>query len=400
MDMRRLAVALSLLLTLNAAASNDLSGVVVDAESKPVANAHVYVYSAAPKTGLGAICPTCYRDCGKHEPVDASGAFRLGALDPTLLFDVLAVADGYEPTFAKKVDPVSGAVTIKLTPRSLADADHLITGTVVDYEGKPVLGAIVEPNGYRSARGTGFGNIPGLDKLSITNAKGEFALRIPDASGKLDVRATGRSLAPRIERMFVPGQPRKIALTPGAGISGRVLRDGKPLAGVPVHIVQENRASTNFLGQFEIATNEDGFFVLTYLGPDETYVVSMPVEGGGVVEPKVVKVGADDSTTDAGTFPVVRGRRIAGTVVLPAGQSVPPKTLIGFSSSGSGYTSEVAPDGRFAFDEVPHGSGSLSLFLGEVTVSPESSWFDPNEDTVVVPPQGDCTDLRLVLAEE
>ncbi|HXH41457.1 MAG TPA: carboxypeptidase-like regulatory domain-containing protein, partial [Thermoanaerobaculia bacterium] len=120
--MHRLATALSILLSVAAAhAATDLTGIVVDANSLPIAAAHVYVYRAHPKSGVSAVCLSCYRDCGKHVQVDAKGSFVLKNLDPTLLFDVLAVADGYEPAFAKRVDPISGPVSIKLSPRSAAD---------------------------------------------------------------------------------------------------------------------------------------------------------------------------------------------------------------------------------------------------------------------------------------
>ena len=137
--MTRVGIALSFLLTITAAsASNDLNGIVVDASTKALSGATVYVYTAFSKVGVSAFCPSCYRDCGKHVSANRAGQFRLKALDPTLRFDLLAVADGYEPSFVHHIDPTGGPVTIKLTPRSIADADRLITGTVVDPHGKPV----------------------------------------------------------------------------------------------------------------------------------------------------------------------------------------------------------------------------------------------------------------------
>lgn len=402
MGMHRLAIALSLLLAFTAAASNDLRGVVVDdSGSKPVANAHVYVYTAFPKIGTSAICPSCYRDCGKHEAVDAEGAFLIESLDPTLVFDLLAVADGYEPAFTRKVDPKSGTVTIRLRPRSSADANRLITGTVVDPEGKPVIGATVEPNGYRSGNRVGYGNIPGVDKLSITNAKGEFALVIPDPAGMLDVRVKARSLAPRIERKLAPGQARRIALTPGATISGRVQRDGQPVAGLPVQFAQQDRSSENFLGRFDIATNEDGLFVMTNLGPDETYVVSAPIDGG-VIEPKLVKTGAVETSADAGLLTVERGRRIAGTIVLPEGMPAPPKMQVALvlNALSVGITTEAGPDGKFVLEAAPKGRATLHVSAGDAWVSPRSPWFDPREEEIVIPAEGDCTDLYVVLSAE
>ena len=124
-NMNRAGITLFLLLTIRAASASDLTGVVVDAGRKPLPGATVYIYTAFPKVGVSALCPSCYRDCGKHTSVDAAGGFHLDGLDPSLRFDLLAVADGYEPAFAHHTDPAKGPVTIELRPRSLADTDRL-----------------------------------------------------------------------------------------------------------------------------------------------------------------------------------------------------------------------------------------------------------------------------------
>jgi WD40-like Beta Propeller Repeat len=396
-SMKRIGIALSFLLTITAAsASNDLTGVVVDASTKALSGATVYVYTAFPKVGVSSFCPSCYRDCGKHVAVNRAGRFRLKALDRTLRFDLLAVADGYEPSFVRSIDPMAGPVTIKLTPRSIADANRLITGTVVDPHGKPVVGATVAPNGYRTERSVTYGNLPGIDKLSLTNAKGEFALRIPAADAKLDVLVTARSLAPHIERMLAPGQSKRIPLVDGSTITGHVMRDGKPLAGARVGFVQSNRASSDFLGHFEIGTNGDGLFVMTNMGPNLTYTVYTPMEAlsGGVAAPKTVNVGDDKSSTDAGTLVVGPGRRIAGTVVVPEGASIPPHTQIMVIADGGGdaRSVEVQGDGTFSFDAVPKGATELSMRIPGLTLMLSST----RAHDVELPTEGDVTDARLI----
>jgi hypothetical protein len=402
MDMPSIAIVLSLVLTASAALANhDLTGVVVDSRSVPLKDAHVYIYTATPRTGISPVCPSCYRDCGKRETAGAGGAFRIRDLDAKLLFDVLAVADGYEPVFTYKVDPARGPVTITLRERSAADAERLITGVVVDGKRKPVVGALVEPNGYRAGRSVGYGNIPGIDKLSITNRKGEFALRIPDASSKLDVRVTARDLAPYIERMLAPGERRVIELSEGAAISGLLQKNGKPVAGVPIQVIQRNRPSHDFLGRFEIGTDSKGRFVLTNLGPNTSYVVYAPMESvaGGIVEPKVVTAGDRKSNTDAGTLTVIPGRRIAGKIVVPKGSAIPEDTRISVASdlSGDSRSVNVRPDGTFAFDAVPAGELRLLPKIRTLTLAR----FEPEGGTIVrdsvrLPAECDLTDVRLV----
>jgi hypothetical protein len=395
--MKSAGIALSFLLTITAAsAANDLTGAVVDVSTKPLSGATVYVYTAFPKVGVSAFCPSCYRDCGKHAPVNRAGKFRLKALDPTLRFDLLAVADGYEPSFVREIDPMAGPVTIKLTPRSIADADRLIAGRVVDPHGKPVVGASVVPKGYRWEGHVGYGNIPGVDKLSLTNAKGEFVLRIPGADGKLDVLVTARSLAPHIERMLAPGQSKTISLIEGSTMTGHVMRDGKPLAGVRMGIVQTDRASSDFLGHVEIGTNEDGLFVMTNLAPNLTYTVYTPMDAlsAGVAEPKTVSVGDDRTSTDAGTFLAGPGRRIAGRVVVPEKASIPPhaRITVVVNHGGDGRSVEVQEDGAFSFDGVPKGDAELSMRIPGLRLTPST----PDAHDVVVPAEGDVTDVRVV----
>lgn len=306
--MNRTLLALTFLVVSTAAFGNtDLSGVVTDAAGKPVAAAHVYVYTAHPKSGIGTVCPSCYRDCGKHVDVAADGSFNLKDLDTTLAFDVLAVADSYQSAFANRVDPGKGRVTIALHKREAADAALLIRGRVVDPDGKPVVGAIVQPNGYHIGNRTGYGNLPGIEKLSITNADGAFELKVKEAEAKLDVRVTARSLAPRIERALVPGdQARTIQLTEGATIVGHIVRDGQPVAGARVLVNQVDHASGNWLGQFEIGTNEQGAFTLPNLKANEAYEVGVAAdEKMKTGKPlATVRLDYEKSVVDAGTIKV------------------------------------------------------------------------------------------------
>ncbi|HEX7153497.1 MAG TPA: carboxypeptidase-like regulatory domain-containing protein [Thermoanaerobaculia bacterium] len=132
--MQKLIAVLVLLVPLFAQASSEIGGRVVDAAGAPVAQATVHVYEAWPRVGVNTVCPSCYRDCGKQVATGDDGAFRLRELDDALVFRLLAVAEGYEPAFAGKVDPRDGTVTIAMKKR--ASEGILIRGRVVDPEGK------------------------------------------------------------------------------------------------------------------------------------------------------------------------------------------------------------------------------------------------------------------------
>jgi hypothetical protein len=287
--------------------ADELSGLVVAEDGKLLRAAHVYVYTALPRSGPNTLCPSCYRDCGKHEPLDADGAFHLRELDPALRFRLLAVASGYEPAFSDYV-PGGTPVTITLKPRVPSARGRLVCGIVVDPTGKPIVGALVEPAGVHLGDEdhfqTGFGQIPGLDKLSITDADGEFVLRLPDNSFATDVRIRARNFAPVIRRMVRVSQPRTLRITPGAALAGRVMADGKPVAGARVQVAQLLRYSDDFLGTEEISTDENGRFVVAPVGANEMYVVSVITETTvpRTLASKVVEVGGELTSADAGTI--------------------------------------------------------------------------------------------------
>lgn len=405
--MRHTAIALTLLLTFAASAA-EVSGVVRGADGQPLANAHVYVYAAYPLKGMATTCPSCYRDCGKREQTDAKGAYRIAKLDDTLKFELLAVADGYEPRFVKPV--LNGDhTTIQLTRRSAQDAKRLVTGFVVDPQGKPLVGAVVEPSGYhtppralpngRTTTSTGYGSIPGLESLSVTNANGEFALMLPDAAGSLDVRVTARSYAPKIERNFVPAQPKTIQVTEPAMIEGRVVRDGKPLANVPVRVHQRNRSAANFLGFIQIATDDQGRFAVPNLGIDTEWVVFVPHDfvEGGVIEPKLITTGGPKTMVDAGTLEMTEGRTIKG--VVKTTKHGPKVLTLSNWITGEAWSTHVHADGSFTFEDIPRGEVRLGSPEAILSNTPEATESQRHIREVQLAAEGNLLDVTVFAIE-
>src|SRR4051794_9454472 len=106
----------------------DLTGRVTTEGGGPVAGAHVFIATAAPRTGTSTLCPSCYADCAKRSATGPDGAFRIAELDPGLIFRVLVIADGYRPKYAEKVDPAAGPLSVALSP---FDPDRLAPARVV-----------------------------------------------------------------------------------------------------------------------------------------------------------------------------------------------------------------------------------------------------------------------------
>lgn len=361
--MKTLLAVLTLLPLSLQAASPRITGNVKNTGGRAVPNAQVYVYTALPLRGVSAICPSCYRDCGKHEAANARGDFRIDGLDPKLRFRLLAVAPGYEPKFSEYTGVGSG-VQFVLEKRAAEDEDRLVRGRVVDSDDKPVIGAVVERHAVRTRRGVGYGAIPGVDPLSITDGDGEFQLRIPDPSVKLDVLVRARNFAPEIGWKLEPNKPQTITVDIGAAITGRVLNGDKPVAGVVVGFIQKSRASEYWLGGDEIATDENGRFMMTGLGPNEEYVVYAKMASAAplAVPNAIVKTGADATSAEAGTFAAAKGHRVRGRVVKP-GERVPNGTRVTLfrETSTDMLIAEVGPNGEFSFDGVPRETVKLTV---------------------------------------
>ena len=371
--MRKLLVALFVAAPLFAA---DLTGRVTTADGKPIPDAHVYVYTALPKKGVSVVCPSCYRDCGKQVTVDADGNYRVKSVDASLKFQLLAVADGYEPALSGYKEDFRG-IDFQLNRREATDEARLVRGKVVDPKGEPLVGAMVTMQAVRQGTRIGYGKIPGVDPMSITNREGEFALRVPDADTLLDVRINARNYGVKIARELYPGlPPQTISVDVGSTVTGRLVHGKKPLAGVRLAFVQTDRRSHNYLGIEEIGTDAKGQFVMTGLGTDVEYQVTPKMESLRplAAAPKVVKTGGDGSKADAGTIAAARGFRVAGKV----NGTLPEDTRVTLVTSADSQAVVVGADGRFSFEGVP--AGKVRVMVSARGLKPKPVELDMTQD--------------------
>jgi hypothetical protein len=134
------------------------------------------------------------------------------------------------------------------------------------------------------------------------------------------------------------------------------------------------------------------------MGPNQTYAVYTAMESlsGGAAVRKIVNVAGDKTTTNAGTLAVQPGRRIAGTVVVPEGTSIPPHTQIILSLyvDSDSQRTELRPDGTFSFEGVPPGGAELDVYIPGLELTPS---LEGRFGGVSLPPDGDARDVRVVL---
>ncbi len=400
------ATLLTLLLLTPATDPSDLVGRVLRADGTPVPGAHVLIGSAAPRQGTSPVSPSCYPDCRKGADTDRDGHFRILAVDPRLVFNVLVVAEGYRPTYATKADPVRGPVEVRLTPfdPSTLDPKLVLRGVVLGPDGRPLAGARVTAPWVRagSPSGPSFGT---FDPVAVTNLRGEFVLTSKSPFDDASLSIQGDGVAPRV----VPGcrpevNPHLIRMTAGATVTGRLVRDGKPVAGAAVGLVQtHNRLEKTYVGAASIGTDADGRFILMNVHPDDTYYLyglMGTMTGDGALAARVLHVGAEGTTTDVGDLTVVRGHRITGKVLLSDGKPVPPKTRLwlGRVNAHDSQEVELAPDGRFEVSALPTELYRLGTNIKDYRPSPKNhSVGGPQSPWLTGTINEDIDTLRILL---
>jgi hypothetical protein len=394
-----------LILLAFAADRPDLVGRVTTTDGAPIAGAHVSIDSAGVRKGTSPLCPSCYLDCRKSDESDAQGAFRIAAVDPELLFNVLVVADGFRPTFAMKSDPAKGPVTVMLTafdPNKF-EANRIVKGVVVDSGGRPLAGVKLTP---RTIKAEGFHGVgPNIvDPLAVTNLKGEFVTTSKSPLEYLDLLASGSGVAPRIFRGCKPeSNPQKLVMTPGATMTGRIVRDGQPVVGCEVGMVQVSRSADDFFGENSVGADSDGRFTFVNVHPDESYfvyTVMRSMKDGGAAVAKKIRVGGEGATTDAGDFVVARGHTIKGRVLLSDDKPVPPKTrlILSREDAWDSQSVDLDADGRFEVGGLPTERYSISVMLNGYEVSPKNHSIDPqNARSLVGMIDQDIDGLKILL---
>lgn len=361
----------------------DLSGRVTSTEGLPVVGAHVSIDSARVRKGTSSLCPSCYLDCRKSAETDEKGEFRIASVDPELLFNVLVVADGYRPTFAMKSDPDKGPVEVALAAfdPSKFEANRILKGVVVDAAGKPLAGIKITPRMFSTEAFRGF-SPDILDPLAVTNREGEFVMTSTSPIEYADFLATGSGVAPRVFHGCKPeGNPQTLTMTSGATVTGRVVRDDKPVVGCEVGMVQVSRSSDGFLGETSVGVDADGRFTFFNVHPDENYFVYTllgTVKDGGAAEARKVRVGGEGATTDLGDFAVVPGHTIKGRVLLSDEKPIPPKTRLLVSREDAWDTTSVDLDeeGRFEIVGLPTERYTLLVTLKGYEISSKNHSSD------------------------
>ena len=392
----------------NSQARPDLTGQVLANDDAPLpVTATVFIATAGPKVGTSPFCPSCYADCQKSAKTDAAGNFEIKSLDPQLRFQILAVAKGFKPKYADHVDPATGPLTMKLEPVEMAAAppENCLHGRVVDAQGKPIVGAVVEAHGIRTRGGGGrWGSLPGVDPLAVTDENGEFLITSQKPFDLMDVKVSARGFANRTFTELASGNDsHELKMSEGASVRGRVMFRGRPLTNVLMGMVSVNRDMEHFTGNFNVGTDSEGRFLFVNLPPDVDYFIygSMDsLKSQGAIPIQKIHSGKDGELADVGNLVVGPAHRLTGRVVLADGAAIPSKTRLLVSRQDAWDSRQISlpPDGRFDIVGVPSGTLTLSLRLKGYRVSAKNASLDTmNPFQLVGRVDGDITNLVFLL---
>lgn len=361
-----------------------LTGSVVDTEGKPLAGATIFISTAAPKVGAGVLCPSCYADCRKQTTSDAAGQFTIPSLDPELRFKILVVAKEHQPKFVDKVDPAEKPIKVTLKPRLGGETpDKRLAGRVLDPDGKPVGGAVVNIRGVTRGESTQFGGNKDIDPLAVTDERGEFVINGQTTFEAVGVDIVARGFAKGIfQSLPTGGKVHELRLVEGASLKGRVLKDGKPLAGVEIGVSETERRSEVYVGNFSVATDADGRFLFVNLPAKTSYQLYglMKAFGPhGSIPAQTVRTGANGDTFDTGDLTVKPGFTVAGEIRLKDGKPVPADTrvLLSRENAWDSQQTTAGTNGQFRFENVPAEPVGLSTRIKGYQMSPRNGSIDP-----------------------
>jgi hypothetical protein len=291
------------------------------------------IFTARPKVGTGATCPSCYADCAKSATTNERGEFEIRGYDPSLLFRVAGLAAHCEARFVADVDPAAGPLTIARSPRpSLPDdAARVVCGRLVDPEAAPVVGAIVSP-GLELAQPNGVLKQFGPLAPTISGPDSVFVLILPRPAPAAFVLLEARGLARAVTRIVTGLEDKTLTLGRGAAVRAHVVRNGAPVGGVTMGLAQVSHNAETFLGEYTAVTDQAGRVLFSNICPNDSLVFYGKMQGfsdGGFVAARPIETHGDGSVVDLGDVEAEPGLSLEGRVVLSNGKAAPVGTEVG-----------------------------------------------------------------------
>jgi RNA polymerase sigma factor (sigma-70 family) len=304
----------------------------------------------------------------------------------------------------------------------------VVSGKVVGLDGKPLDGARVSPIQFV------------IREMEVKTAPtGAFAFTVDEVPADVSLKIEAQGVAARIfsishksqngfpdragtgdffiESNRVTLMPFKMG--PGALVSGRVVRDGKPLPDVTM-VVQH--AATILvrppdaklirpLEDLTSTTDERGYFRIRNVSSNlqcSIYAKPRSLPDHQTVVPRRLQSGNDGATHDLGDFDVLPGRTLGGRVIFADGKALPDGArLVVTPENSCDVTCDLDQTGGFAVKGLPAGplyvflkgqGGGTSTSLPGYHLSAKNKCLDPTfPDRLQGMINHDITDLTILV---
>jgi hypothetical protein len=255
--------------------------------------------------------------------------------------------------------------------------DRVIHGRVLDGEGKPISGALIDTTGTTR---NGYGTWPAqdIDSFSVSDDASNFVVygKIPFAAVDGKVEASGYAdatfeqwpsdainqkwarTAAVPEGLLGFAKPlHQITLVKGAVLKGRLLQAGHPVANAEIRLNQCGVGSDCWFWDGATVTDDQGRFLFAHLPPGQSYSIcgswDLPVTRGAVPQTDV-KTGGNGSTNDIGDITLKSVSDVAGRIRLSDGRAIPANSHYHLSDAAMGNSppASLGTDGSFHFAAI------------------------------------------------
>ncbi len=340
-------------------------GIVRTEAGQPLTEARVRIRGARKFADDKADLPVDDAVVGVEAVTGADGRFTMPPLPDNRIYKLIVFAEGYEPSTYGGLDPKSDPIEVRLK-RAGPPGKFAVRGQVVGPGGKPVAGATVETQGVSVGGSMSWGSTQGFPERVITGMNGDFLVSRNAAFSRVQLNISAAGLAPVKTWLPATNGVQTVELGAGAILQGRVLKEGKPLAGVRVGVSGSERSSEVYAGHYETGTDQDGVFTFKQIPPDTSwylYGIMDSFKAHGALVSRLVKSSDHGETNNLGDLEIKAGLRLAGRVQTSRGEALPEglKIRAGNDKVWDSQLAKVNDAGEFELTGLCPGELEVSL---------------------------------------